>query len=188
MGCWQLKLNPATCFFTVRLSSSLSNEEINRWRIVVNDNSSIIPTNRRNRVPTTWSTLSATSGCSMQYAWKSRREMNATSASSIATAEAGKGPPSKTGNSATDSPGTLTARTCSRPFGDVLKMRTLPCAMMCSPLHGSPSEKSNSPEVKSLRTVRADSVFNSAAVRLDKSAVLPRAAARSVRSAVTREF
>ena len=67
-------------------------------------------------------------------------------------------------------------------------MRTLPCAMMCNPLHGSPSEKSNSPVLNSLRTVRAASIFNSVGVRLDKSAVFPSAVARSVRSAVTREF
>src|SRR5580765_692790 len=60
--------------------------------------------------------------------------------------------------------------------------------MMCRPLHGSPSEKSNSPAVNSLRTVLAANVFNSVGVRPDKSAVFPRAVARSVRSAVTREF
>ena len=56
---------------------------------------------------------------------------------------------------------------------DDLKIRTLPCAMMCNPLHGSPSEKSNSPVLNSLRTVRAASIFNSVGVRPDKSAGFP---------------
>ena len=44
------------------------------------------------------------------------------------------------------------------------------------------------PVLKSLRTVRAANVFNSVGVRLDKSAVFPRAVARSVRSVVTGNF
>jgi hypothetical protein len=55
--------------------------------------------------------------------------MKAISASSTATADAGYGPPSKTGNSATVSPALFNASTCSRPLMDVLKMRTLPCAI-----------------------------------------------------------
>ena len=121
-------------------------------------------------------------------ALKSRREMKASSTSSTATAEAGNGPPSKTGNSATDSPGPFTASTCSRPPMDVLKMRTLPRAMMCSPLHGSPSENINSPVLNSLRTVRAASICSSGCERPESNAVFPRQAKRSVRGALTGKF
>src|ERR1019366_3058884 len=73
------------------------------------------------------------------------------------------------------------ARTCSRPPRDVLKMRTLPRAMMCRPWQGSPSEKSNSPVRKSLHVVRAASSCNSAAVRTDSNGVFSRTAGRSIR-------
>ncbi len=39
----------------------------------------------------------------------------------MATPEAGYGPPSNTGTSATDSPATLTASTCSRPLAEALE-------------------------------------------------------------------
>lgn len=54
----------------------------------------------------------------------------------MATAEAGYGPPSNTGSSATDSPGTFTARTCSRPLTDVLKVLILPARDDMEPAAG----------------------------------------------------
>ena len=147
-----------------------------------------MPTRRLSRAPTTERTFRDTSGCSMQWAWKSRREMNTISVSAMAMAEAGYGPPSKTGSSATDSPSVLTASTCSRPLRDVLKMRILPRAMMCKPLHGSPSEKSSSPALNSLRKERAASCCTSVGERLEKSGVFSRTEARSMRCAVTRAF
>src|ERR1035438_2827964 len=87
--------------------------------------------------------------------------MKAISDSSTAMAEAGKGPPSNTGTSATDSPGTFRASTCSLPLIEVLKMRTLPRTMMCRPEQGSPSEKRSSPAENNFLTVRAASKPNS---------------------------
>src|ERR1035441_19428 len=92
------------------------------------------------------------------------------------------------GISAMDSPGTFSASTCSRPLADVLKMRTLPRTMMCSPLQGSPSENSNSPALNNLRTVRAASKCSSGCVRLENNAVFSSTAERSARGAVTGEF
>jgi hypothetical protein len=95
-------------------------------------------------------------------------QMKAISETSVAIAEAGYGPPSNTGSSAMVSPGPLTARTCSRPLIDVWKMRTFPCAMMCRPEQGSPSENSNSPVLNSFRTVRPAKVFNSSGDKPEK--------------------
>lgn len=72
-----------------------------------------------------------------------------------------KGPPSKTGNSAIDPPGPSTASTCSRPDGEVLKIRTRPKTTMYKPERGSPSEKSISPGLQDRMAVRETSALNS---------------------------
>src|SRR6202142_494516 len=66
-----------------------SRKTASRWRTVVNESSSIIPTSRRSRAPTTRSTLSATSGCARQSAWKSCFPTKSSVAWSTAAPEAG---------------------------------------------------------------------------------------------------
>src|SRR5579872_4969607 len=97
--------------------------------------------------------------------------MNNNSDGSTAAPEAGYGPPSNTGSSATELPGPSSARTCSRPPGEILKMRTRPLATMKKPVQASPSENINSEDAYERMSVRVARDANSALLSAENSAV-----------------
>src|SRR6516165_861983 len=100
--------------------------------------------------------------------------MKITSAPSRADAEAGYTPPSKTGSSAKELPGPSTAKSCSRPDGDSLKIRILPAATTNRPWHGSPSLNSVSPRAKRRLLTREHNVRISPSVSVANSCVFRR--------------
>ena len=87
---------------------------------------SIRPTRWRKRCPTTAKTLSATSGYWRQTCWKSDLLINKETTDSTARTDAGYGPPSNNGNSATEEGAASMASITSRPAGEVRKILTLP--------------------------------------------------------------
>ena len=87
----------------------------------------------------------AASGCCLRRSSNSRCGMKTTMLSEIAIASAGCGSSSKTGISPNVRPGPNTFKTCSRPSGDVVTVRTRPRRTTPSPSDGSPFRKITSP-------------------------------------------
>ncbi len=96
---------------------------------------------------------------------------------SMTRTQAGYGPPSNRGSSATDAGADSIESMTSRPAAEVRKILTLPCTMRKMPAHSSPSQKSISSAAKRLSTARWASPWSSLSLRSAKSKAIAERAA-----------